>query len=191
MQNINITFVVQLVLLLASFILMGYGVWTDIKERRYPNSILLSTIIVGLVYAVVSHQIVEAIVGFLIVNLIGIFLHKFSLMSPGDMKYLSSLFLFISLTDIRSCMMLLAYMVVITLVLGYYFYKKLEKNMGEELKKEMKAYKMLFMFRVNTFSSLKYENKEEMLEKTMPFTLPIYLSFILTFATNLIIYALF
>lgn len=172
--------IVEIVLLISSIIIMGKGVLCDIKERRYPNSILMSTIVIGIFYSFYSGRIMESIIGFIIVNIIGIIFHKYKLMASGDMKYLSTLFLFISIRDIQSCLMLIAFMLVIALIQGYIFYRKLNVDIKNEMKKQMFAYKALFLYRINTFSRLDFNSKDEMLEKSIPFTMPMYFAYVLT-----------
>lgn len=183
----NITETVRITLLLSSYILMGVGVIHDIKDRRYPNTILGSIIILGLVYAMYSGHLLESIIGFFLINVMGIICHKYRFISAGDMKYLSTIFLFISIRDYMTCIFLMVYMLFITFIFGYYFYKRNNKNYSEELKKQMFSYKALFMFRINTFSNFDYKSKEEMLKKSIPYTLPIYLSYIFASLTSLLL----
>jgi len=183
----NTTEIIRIVLLFSSFIMMGAGVYWDIKDRKYPNSIILSTLFIGLVYGLVSGHIIESILGFLIMNAIGIFFHQHSIMSPGDMKYLSTIMLFVSLRDYLTCGLLIAYMLVFGAIIGVIFYKRTGKNMKEDMKTQLFSYKALFAYRINTFPSLKYENRDEMLAKTIPFTLPMYLAYIFATLTTMLI----
>lgn len=183
----QITEIVRLVLLFSSFILMGIGVYTDIKERKYPNSILFSTILIGFVYALFSGHIVQSIFGFLLINVFGIAFHKYKLMSAGDMKYLSSVFFYLNIMNFSSSIMFIIYTLLVTSFIGYRFYRKLDYNIPKKLKSELFSYKALIVYRINTFSEHTYSSKEEMLEKSLPFTLPIFLAFILTVITNTVI----
>lgn len=183
----NTSEIIRIVLLISSLILMGTGVYWDIKERKYPNSIILSTLVIGIIYGIVSGHIIESILGFLFINAIGVFFHKHSLMSPGDMKYLSTIMLFISLRNYTACGLLIAYMIIIGAIIGFIFYKKTGKNMKEDMKKQLFSYKALFVYRINTFPSLKFENMDEMLAKTIPFTLPMYLAYAFSVLTLILI----
>ena len=180
----NYTEIIELSLLLASEILMGIGVYNDIKERKYPNKILASTIILGFAYAFYAGHIMQSITGFVLVNIIGIFMFKHHVMSSGDLKFLSTIMIFISITDIPSCIILCFYLVLTALIIGHMFYKKTGKSILEDLKNQVFSLKSLFFFKVNTFTKSKFENKEEMLENSIPFTLPIFLSFLATIITK-------
>ncbi len=181
------TGIIRIILLLTTFAVMGIGVWKDTKERRYPNSIILVTMILGLIYATVSGHLFESIFGFMIMNIIGVFLYKYNLMASGDSKYLSSLFLFISLLDIKTCLILIIYMLIVGFTIGKIFYSSLNKNMKDELKYELFAYKALVLYRINTFKIPEFDNKDELLTKTIAFTVPMYIAFVLTILTQLII----
>ena len=108
-------------------------------------------------------------------------------MASGDSKYLSSLFLFISLLDIKTCLILIIYMLIVGFTIGKIFYSSLNKNMKDELKYELFAYKALVLYRINTFKIPEFDNKDELLTKTIAFTVPMYIAFVLTILTQLII----
>lgn len=182
----EITEIVKLILLLSSFIIMGNGVYTDIKERKYPNSNILGTIILGLFYGISSGHVWESLFGFLIINIFGVFLHKYNLMSSGDMKYLSTIFLFISIRNIPLCIILMIYMLIMTFLVGHVLYNKSNEEINNDLKQELDSYKFLLMYRINTFEKKEYKNKTELLKYSIPFTLPLYLAYILTVITTLI-----
>lgn len=183
-MELTINETVRLVLMVSANIIMLLGVRRDCKERKFPNEYLLCLIAIGVMYCLSSGFLMEGLFGFFIVNLIGVFFHKWNLMAAGDMKFLSSLFLFINIRDWQSCIMLIAYMLLVTMVMGFFFYKRNNKNMSEEMKRQMTAYKALFMYRLNLFEKNEFKTKEEMLEKTIPFTEPMFIAFLLTLITR-------
>lgn len=60
----------QLVLLISSIIIMGLGVHSDRKLRKFPNQILLSIFIIGIAYGIIGGHILESIFGFIVANIL-------------------------------------------------------------------------------------------------------------------------
>lgn len=181
--------IITLTLLLVALFYMGLGVKSDINNRIFPNKYLLPIIIIGEIYAIYKGWLLQGNFGFILVNIAGIFFHKYHILSSGDMKYLSTLFFFIPLTD-SICLVLILYLLIISMIIGYRFYKKLNKDPLQELKKELVSYKVLLLLRKNVFHTPNisdFANKEELLAKTMPFTVIIFVAFVLTIATQWII----
>ena len=179
--------ILSLILLSLFIILTGYCVYQDCKTRKIPNKLFLIGIIIGLLYGLVSHHLLESILGFILITVMGVYARKFHLMYSGDMKFLSILFFILNLRNIRECIFMIFYCLVMSFIFGIYFYNKQKKHILEELKKEMVAYKAIF-YKLNLFKLPTYETKEEMLAKTMPFTLPIYLAFLATLLTECVLY---
>ena len=171
---------VKVVYLILALIGMGLGVRTDIRERKFPNGILVDTILLGILFGLYSGHLMESIIGFLLLNILGIFFHRYHLISAGDMKFLSVIFLFINILDVNTCLMYLVFICVCAGIQFYYFYRKTNRSLIQEFKKGLFSVKALALFKINTFSELKFENKKEMLDKTVPLTLPMYLAFVLT-----------
>ena len=183
----DIVQIVKLVYLILGMIGMGFGVYTDIRERKFPNSILVDVIVVGLLYALYSGHLLESIFGFILMNIIGVFFHRYHLISAGDMKFLSVIFLFISIRDIDLCMTFLLALLVTMLAYFCSFYRQRNMSLLQEIKKGLFSIKALLLFKINTFSELKFDSKKEMLEKTVPMTLPIYIAFVITMVSQAII----
>ena len=189
-MNFNIaTSGTEIVLLITSIIVMGLGVRSDWKLRKFPNQVLLSIFILGLIYGAYAGHLVESVFGFLIANLIGIFFYTHHMMAPGDMKYLSTIFLFISIRHYQTCVILIIYMLISGVIMGYFFYKRTctnTKEMTEKLKNELTTYRAFVLYHINLFHQVKssdFSNTEEMLANTMPFTLPMYTAFVATVLT--------
>lgn len=182
----------QLVLLISSIIVMGLGVHSDRKLRKFPNQILLSIFIIGIAYGIIGGHILESIFGFIVANVIGVLFYKHHIMASGDMKFLSTIFLYISVLNIPVCLTLIGYMLLFSVFIGYFFYKRnydTKEEIVDKLKGELASYKMLFMYRTNTFHQTKTEDfnsREEMLQKTIPFTLPMYLGYVATVITVIV-----
>ena len=80
------------IFLILSLIAMFFGVIVDIKEKKFPNYIVIILLLLGMFYFCQTNSIKELIVPlclFVLFNFIGIYLHKIKLVAPGDMKFFS------------------------------------------------------------------------------------------------------
>lgn len=183
----QLTEMIKTILLLSSIAVMGIGIFHDIKYRTFPNIVLFSIILLGIGYSAFAGHVLESIFAFLFINLFGILLHKYRLLSPGDMKYLSTIFLYINIRDIPSCILFILYITISISVQSYLFYRHNGRTLKREALKGIRSIKTLLFYKVNTFSDLQFESHEEMMLKTMPFTVPMYVGFLLVIVTNAII----
>ena len=165
-------------LYLLAFLLLSYGAYSDWKTRKFPNWIFLLTFIVGLFYCWIAEQIGQGMLGFILLNCIGLFFHKYHLVAPGDMKYISLVFLFVNMFDGIKVLIYVIALVVWSLFLGFIYYYHQNKKMGEEFKKGFRDMFLFFTMRVPMPQVNLEGNVEEIRERTFPLTLPMYFAFV-------------
>lgn len=188
------TNVAENLILFTATISMACGVYQDIKDRRFPNSMIYTLIFLGFLYSFYKHQVPEAFLGFIAMNVIGIVFHKYHLIAPGDMKYLSTIFLFISVRDWKTCVLYIVMACIFSLIHSAIFYRKKyngdTKKIKEQLESEVTSLSYLCKFRINTFKTVSrsnFETKEDMLANSMPYTIPLFLAFVVSFVIPQII----
>lgn len=180
------TNITSALILITAMILMAIGVGYDCKFRKYPNSIIISLIILGFFYGIFSNTLLSGILGFLLFNVFGYQMYKRKLLNPGDSKFLSTLFLYLDILSIKGPAILIVFILLVGGLYGISFYKKkyqTNEKVMEKLKQEMNSMKYLFAFKINTFKSTdsyNYDNLEVLKKDTMPFTLPFYIAFVVT-----------
>lgn len=169
----------NIMLLAIANVLMLYGVGMDIKCRKFPNIVLLIIIMIGIIGATLQQHLYSSIVFFLLINGVGIYLHKLKILAAGDSKFLSVIPFFIDFSQGYAFVSFLIPMFVSMLLIGGL---KLYKDMGSETLKEIKRQLMdikIFILSNFTVSPQKGEYQgDALLQKTLPFTLQIYLAFL-------------
>lgn len=178
---------IKWLVLIVSLFIMFIGVISDIKYRKYPNIIVLLTILTGLVFSYLNNHLIISIIGFIVINIIGIFFHKYKLVASGDMKYLSSTMFFVNIYDINIMLAYIVFLLFISCIVGIVHYKRLNVSLKQEITRSINNYRNLILFKTNSFSSnTEHYSKEEILTKTIPFTLIIFMALILVILCEVI-----
>lgn len=165
------------IILCIAFGCMAYGVQTDILERRYPRVVFFSTVILGFIYAYLNQFLLVALLSFIIFTVFGIWASDKHLIANGDLWCLSSLFLFIDITDIQSTVTLIISLLVWGVIVGA-FYKR---NVIQDYKKGFLQLKMM-LYKVYFETDFKNIDKEE----SIPFTLILVGAFMTTMVLKVV-----
>lgn len=147
--------------LIMGLVIMIYGAVVDIKERRYPIQVFLSTIAVGFVYSALSGFFLEALLAFVFFTILGIWASDKHLMSNGDLWCLSTMFFFVSIRDYKTCLMLIILLFIWSGVVGRLYGRNVLDDYKIGIIKTKAMFYRIFM-PVDTNAVPK--------EKTIPFT---------------------
>lgn len=161
-----------------SILLMGCGCMLagavyDIKMRIFPNWLWGLTLLIGIIYSYRQHFIAVALAMFLIINAIGIFFHKYNMMSAGDMKYISLFGLFINFSDVTSIAGVIVFLLISSVLVGVYYVIKKHRNLKEEAKNTYLQFRMWQVLKIP------YQKKELKKEDSIPLTVPCTIAFFL------------
>lgn len=159
------------IVLTLALAIMTYGVCTDIRERRYPIQVFLSSVVLGFIYAYLNKFILNAFLAFVVFTLFGIWASDKHLMANGDLWCLSTLFLFIDITNYKQVIVLIVFLFIWSTIIGI----KYKRNVIEDYKKGLFQVSVLFYkvyFPMNTEGMSK--------ENTIPFTIILVCSLLCT-----------
>ena len=173
----------ELLTMIASLLIMGTGVIEDIQSRKFPNRILVCCIALGLLNSLIRGQAVQAFFIFLAINFLGILAYEFKLLSPGDVKFASVCIFFLDLSSVGSIVVFLTSILAIGLGYGL-LYPMFRYSSREERRAHYRSeidHLRYFVYSPGIVSKT-YATHEQMKENTHPFTLQLYIAFLITVA---------
>lgn len=169
----------SLLVLIVSLFYMGAGVFIDLKDKRFPNYIFLSIMMLGLGYYTITYgfdEIYKPLGLFVLFNICGIYFHKIRLVAPGDMKFFSLTAFYLSWTVEESLLFVLFLVFFGVLILALHIYKKEHsiKAIFTSLKSQLIELKIFSLSHIRISKDYTQINKND----GLAFTLPIFLSFL-------------
>lgn len=170
-------------LLISAGILSLYGIRKDIKERVFPNPIIISIAFIGELYSFVAGGYKLALgttVLFILLNVIGMFFHKMAIVAPGDMKYFSLIAFFMKWSW-QNCLMLCFSLIVVSMLASLILslkQGKSPKNVISDFKMHLTEVKIFCLSGIRTSKTYKEVDDND---ETIPFTIIILVAFIITY----------
>ena len=147
--------------LIIGLFIMSYGAIVDIKERRYPIQVFLSTIVIGLIHSILSGFFWEALLTFVFFTILGIWASDKHIMSNGDLWCLSTMFWFVNIRDYKTMLLLILLLFIWSGVVGRLY----GRNILTDYKTGVTKIKAMFY---HIF--IPVDVKEIPKEETIPFT---------------------
>lgn len=168
------------ILLCLTCLCMLYGVWIDIKIRKFPNRCLLLILVLGSIYSGINHQFNQAFLLFLAINFVGIFAHQLGILSAGDIKFTSTFVFFLN-GSASALLILISCILVIGLGVGFiapYFRYDNKDELKSHYQQELNNIR-LFIY-TGKAPITKSDDLETWKKSTYPFTVQLLCAFILT-----------
>lgn len=185
--------IVEISALLAGLVVLGKGVITDIKERRFPINDFLQAFGLGCIFQCLrmdgfSLDQFSWIFLFILFNIIGIVVHQLVKISAGDLKFLSVMILFLDLKDPKTLILLMILILIIGLlwvifwpILHYHDLTKIKEHYNMEFW-NLRS----FIYTKQTITDISSLQGEELKKQTHPFTVQLYLALLITIAVPMI-----
>lgn len=163
-------------------LILGAGAIYDIRERRVPNLLLLLAFSMACFWAFESDVLLNALLRCLIINLMGLFLHKNRVLPAGDIKYTS---IVLMLVDVSNPVIAVAFIISLIVLVGIIvlcYYPRHNKSIAKELKQLWTDIKGL-IYKLNLFppDKMRTMTKDEKIKKTIPFTPVLFGALLITF----------
>lgn len=150
-----------------------YGIYTDIKTRKFKNNTFLTLLGLGLLYSFITFGIkvtTTNLIFFAFFTYISLFFYKKNVIGAGDLKMLSTVFFYINCLDIRQLYVFLGSLCFCILVFTLTVLFRLYGLDGQKWKQHFKKEK----YSLQTFIYLKsFEATKNDKENTVPYTIPI------------------
>ena len=168
------------IFLILSLIAMFFGVIVDIKEKKFPNYIVIILLLLGMFYFCQTNSIKELIVPlclFVLFNFIGIYLHKIKLVAPGDMKFFSLFPFFIVWSPKTSIIFIfiLDFISMIYLSIRIFRKEKSLKSIFTNFKNQIFELKVFLLSKIRISPDYTQVSKDE----GIAFTVPLFISFLI------------
>ena len=154
--------VLRIITLLIGLSAMLGGVYHDIKERRYPKPFFFISVIAGLLYAWCSGFFTQALIAFIAFTLMGIWASDKHIIANGDLWCISTLFLYISITNIHEGIMLIVMLLIWATIIGAYHHR----NILEDFKNGFTKFKAMIGYKI--YFTVDTENVKK--SETIPMT---------------------
>ena len=168
------------IFLILSLIAMFFGVIVDIKEKKFPNYIVIILLLLGMFYFCQTNSIKELIVPlclFVLFNFIGIYLHKIKLVAPGDMIFFSLFPFFIVWSPKTSIIFIfiLAFISIIYVSIRIFRKEKSLKSIFTNFKNQIFELKVFLLSKIRISPDYTQVSKDE----GIAFTVPLFISFLI------------
>lgn len=168
------------IFLILSLFSMFLGVIIDIKEKKFPNYIVIILLFLGMFYYCQTNSIKELIVPlcmFVLFNFIGIYLHKIKLVAPGDMKFFSLFPFFIDWSTKTSIVFIfiLAFVSMIYVSIRIFRKEKSLKSIFTNFENQIFELKVFLLSKIRISADYTQISKDE----GIAFTVPLFISFLI------------
>ena len=169
----------SLITIISSLLLMTIGVIIDLKDKRFPNYLFVSILMLGIGYSVTTNglsNIYKPIGLFVLFTICGIIFHKIKLIAPGDMKFFSLFSFYLSWSIEESIAYILFLILYSLLNLAVFVYKREHsiKAIFKSIKNQLVEFKIFYLSHVRISKDYTEIDKSE----GIAFTLPLFLSFL-------------
>lgn len=188
----DLRMILEVSALIAGLSVLGKGVITDIKERRFPLNDFIQAMGLGCIYQCLRMEGIELdqfswLFLFVIFNILGIGIHNFLKISAGDLKFLSVMILFLDLKEPDILLVLIISILGIGLAWAFFWpilhYRDISK-IKEHYKMELWNLKS-FLYTKQTITDISMLEGEELKKQTHPFTVQLYLALLITLAVSI------
>lgn len=172
-------------ILCLSYILYFLGMVSDFKTRKFKNKYLLCILILGIAYSILSlgFNAIYVLLLFCILTFIFIRFYEKNIIGAADLKTLSTAVLFVDFFNLKE-MMIFSVLLCLFIILFTLYYLLKECGLSKEkwsdhFKSEILSFKELLYLKKFTKQTYK-EDSKELMERTVPYTLPICFTIILS-----------
>lgn len=151
------------------------GIQQDIKERKFANKKILIMIVLGLISAYFVGRVKEAILLFLAMNILGVFMSNLGIFGASDWKLFSTMCLFIPFERVEITVVYITSLLIATICLKIFYTNK--GYMKEALLDEWRALKVFLLTR----QKLSYNSDSQVYKsETVPVTVSLGIAFIVS-----------
>ena len=170
-------------ILLISYVLYFYGMYSDIQTRKFKNNTLLPILALGVLFSIVTlgWQSIYSFLIFAFATYVALKLYEKNIIGAADLKVLTSAFLFINCCDSKSVFVFSISLVLCVLSFTLFYLFKMHglkfSNWKNHIK--MEKYYLTELIYTKQFSD-KIDATKESFDKSVPYTIPICCSIIIT-----------
>lgn len=172
----------SLITIISSLLLMTVGVIIDLKDKRFPNYLFISLLMIGIGYSAITNglsNLYKPIGLFILFTVCGIVFHKIRLVAPGDMKFFSLFAFYLSWSINESITFILFLLLYSILNLAIFIYKREHsiKAIFDSIRTQLIEFKIYYLSHIRISKDYTEIEKQD----GIAFTLPLFLSFLSVF----------